>query len=125
MKTAYKTWLIIISLILFAVAEIFIMAENFLGAILLAVSIIGVGWFVYLKVSETKEPLKNKKAWIISAVAFVVVIATMFFNMFPIGDWFYGDDIPTCKNCGKREVVAFGMCEDCADSFLDWQNKLD
>ena len=125
MKTAYKTWLIIISLILFVVAEIFIMNDNFLGAILLAISIIGVGWFVYLKVSESKEPLKNKTAWIISAIAFVVVITTMCFKMPSVYKWFQGDDIDTCKNCGKDEVVLFGYCEDCADSFLGWQNKLD
>ena len=36
-----------------------------------------------------------------------------------------GDGITTCKNCGKEEVVLFGMCGRCADGFLDWHDKLD
>ncbi len=32
-----------------------------------------------------------------------------------------GDGITTCKNCGRKGVVLFGYCENCANSFLKWQ----
>ena len=31
-----------------------------------------------------------------------------------------GDGVTTCKNCGKKEVVALGFCRRCYRSFHDY-----
>ena len=124
MKKSYKIWLGVISFLLFALGVILIAVGSFLGSIIAAVSLVGLSWFIYLQVSESKEPLKNKKAWIMSVIAFVLLVIINPVNALLVdSNDRGGDGVTTCKNCGRREVVVFGMCENCADGFLHWHNK--
>ena len=122
MKKSYKIWLAVISFLLFTVGCILVAFENFLGSIISAVSLIGLGWFIYL-CNEPKDPLKNKKAWIMSVIALVLLVVINPVNSFMASSGRGGDGVTTCKNCGRRGVEAFGYCERCADGFLDWHNK--
>ena len=67
---------------------------------------------------------RAKRMIIIAVVSFVIaIIIGMFGSCSCSGSG--GDGITTCKNCGRKEISWGGMCERCADDFLDWQDKQD
>ena len=75
----------------------------------------------WLKNNYMEELMKNFKEWIKkNKVVIITVIITLAVILgFSIVEPERGDGIKTCKICNKKEVVLFGYCEKCADSFLE------
>ena len=75
--------------------------------------------------NEKKEkPLIGWPTIIICAILFVVcIIGAAIGPSGGCGKYSGGDGKESCKNCGRSPVVAYGYCEKCAESFMDWHNE--
>ena len=60
----------------------------------------------------------------ISAILLIVALVGAVFAFSDFGGSSgRGDGVTRCKNCGKSEVFAVGLCRNCSDSYVEWYDR--